>query len=113
MTQAKALKPASPPMLENAPITYTMAWSAGLRPGALIMTVLKRAESEFGAPIQLEPLTPAATVQGINSMPGVCAAEGHQKFQAPRQTTHTPNNKFVMACAVMASPSRFLCNTSH
>src|SRR5690349_986096 len=38
---------------------------------------------------------------------------GHQKFHAPFQTTHTPSRKLVMACAVIASPSRPLRMTSH
>ena len=42
------------------------------------------------------------------SLPGI-----HQKCQAPRQMTHKPSRKFVMACAVIASPSRCLRITSH
>ena len=37
----------------------------------------------------------------------------HQKFHACRQTIHAPSSKFVMACAIIASPRRFLRRTSH
>ena len=37
----------------------------------------------------------------------------HQNCQSPRNTTHKARRKFVMACAVIASPRRFLLMTSH
>jgi len=37
----------------------------------------------------------------------------YQNCHAPCHATHTPSRKFVIACAVMASPRRFLRNTSH
>lgn len=40
-------------------------------------------------------------------------SSAHQNCQSPRATTHTPNRKLVIACAAMASPSRFLLITSH
>src|SRR5262245_502835 len=39
-------------------------------------------------------------------------AASYQNFHSPRHTTHRPNKRFVMACAVIASPRRFLQQTS-
>ena len=48
-----------------------------------------------------------------NGVHGLVDSRPHQKCHAPRQTIHTPSRRLVMACAVIASPSRFLRMTSH
>ena len=52
---------------------------------------------------------------GGNGRSATIATTGkhHQNFQSPRQITQVPSSRFVMACAVMASPNRFFRSTSH
>ena len=85
----------SPEWAGEEPLVFDLGGELGVAPREVQAGVTTRPFAE---------LLPGVALRGDPpSLPGI-----HQNCQAPRQMIHKPSRKFVIACAIIASPSRFL-----